>query len=304
MDLPSVAMLEILSRLSIKSIFRCKTVCKLWYRLLTSDPLFVNMYHTRLSNFPSILLLINGSVQLLVELKADDSHPLHRAIVLSPEFHLPPLEHMSLIGSCNGFICLLNNYYTKNHSVYINNPLLGEYFKVKLPEWERNVCHVAYGFCFRKAFGQYKILRLVIRKFRWDLPKVAELEVYTVGVDKKWRNVGEVPCPDHLWESFDNVNVNGVVHWLENCTSIYSFNIGTEEVKPLPTPPGLKTASWYLTLAELGNCLCLSDNSHSQYVDIWRMKEYGVTESWTKYCILKDSIQLDIRNDRFDLGKW
>ncbi|KAM3269400.1 hypothetical protein P3S67_030282 [Capsicum chacoense] len=130
MDLPSVAMLEILSRLSIKSIFRCKTICKLWHRLLTSDPLFVNMYHTRLSNFPSILLLINGSVQLLVELKADDSHPLHRAIVLSPEFHIPPLEH---------------------------------YFKVKLPEWERNVCHVAYGFCFRKAFGQYKILRLVIR---------------------------------------------------------------------------------------------------------------------------------------------
>lgn len=177
----------------------------------------------------------------------------------------------------------------------MNNPLLGEYFKVKLPEWERNVCHVAYG----KAFGQYKILRLVIRKFCWDLPKVAELEVYTVGVDKKWRNVGEVPCPDHLWESFDNVNVNGVVHWLENCTSIYSFNIGTEEVKPPPTPPGLKTASWYLTLAELGNCLCLSDNSHSQYVDIWRMKEYGVAESWTKYRILKDSIQLDIRNDRF-----
>ncbi|KAM3328220.1 hypothetical protein P3S68_032912 [Capsicum galapagoense] len=73
----------------------------------------------------------------------------------------------------------------------------------------------------------------------------------------------------------------------------------TEEVKPVLTPTGLEIPSWYLTLVELGNCLCLSDNSHNQYVDIWWMKEYGVAESWTKYRILKDSIQLDIRNDRF-----
>ena len=83
-------MLDILSRLSIKSIFCCKTVCKVWYNLLTSDPLFVNMYHKRSSsNFPSLLLSINDSVRLVVELKADDSHPLKRAIVLSPMFHLP-----------------------------------------------------------------------------------------------------------------------------------------------------------------------------------------------------------------------
>ncbi|KAM3328272.1 hypothetical protein P3S68_032964 [Capsicum galapagoense] len=29
------------------------------------------------------------------------------------------------------------------------------------------------------------------------------------------------------------------------------------------------------------------------------MKEYGIAESWTKNLILKDGIQLDIRDDRF-----
>ncbi|KAJ8547857.1 hypothetical protein K7X08_021093 [Anisodus acutangulus] len=134
-----------------------------------------------------------------------------------------------------GFICLMTD---DSHSVYISNPLL------------------------------------VVRKFR-GRPEVSELEVYTLGVDEKWRNVGEAPYP--LWESFSNANVNGSVHWLddknaEKSISIYSFNIDTEEVKSLPTPPGLETPSFCLTLAELGNCLCLSDNGYSEYVDIWWMK--------------------------------
>ncbi|XP_059315378.1 F-box protein At5g49610-like [Lycium ferocissimum] len=150
MDLPRVIMVEILSRLPIKPIFRCKTICKLWYHLF-SNPLFVNMYHSRLP-FPCILLSTqDDSVTSLLELKADyDYHslPCNRPIELSPKFHLPPLKSkMFLIGSCNGLICLLNgSTYDENHSVYINNPLLGEYFKLKVPEWDKRDHHVAYGF--------------------------------------------------------------------------------------------------------------------------------------------------------------
>lgn len=43
MDFPRAIMVEILSRMPIKPIFRCKTVRKTWYQLLTSDPLFRNM---------------------------------------------------------------------------------------------------------------------------------------------------------------------------------------------------------------------------------------------------------------------
>ncbi|KAK4357921.1 hypothetical protein RND71_023531 [Anisodus tanguticus] len=166
MDLPRVIMVEILSRLPIKSIFCCKTVCKLW------------------------------------------------PIELSPKFHLPPLGwNMFLISSCNGFICLLNGKpYDENHSVYINNPFFGQYFKLKLPEWEKNVSRVTYGFCFSEASGQYKLLRLVARKFE-GCPEVSELEVYTVGVDEKWRNVREVPCP--VWHRFDKVYVSGALHWMD-----------------------------------------------------------------------------------------
>lgn len=43
MDLLAAIMVEILTKLPINMIFRCKFVCKSWYKLITSDPLFVNM---------------------------------------------------------------------------------------------------------------------------------------------------------------------------------------------------------------------------------------------------------------------
>ncbi|WMV09684.1 hypothetical protein MTR67_003069 [Solanum verrucosum] len=85
----------------------------------------------------------------------------------------------------------------------------------------------------------------------------------------------------------------------KNNENIYSFNSFTEEVKSLSTPRGLQTPLLGLTLGELGNYLCLSDDSNNQYMDIWWMKEYGIAESWTKQRILKDSIQADIRGDKF-----
>ncbi|WMV29882.1 hypothetical protein MTR67_023267 [Solanum verrucosum] len=97
----------------------------------------------------------------------------------------------------------------EKHFVYISNPLLGEYFEVKFPEWEISVCRVTYGFCFSKASGKYNVLRFVVRK----LTKVSELEVYTLGVCEKWRN-----------------RKNDI---------IYSFDIETEKVKSLPALPGL-----------------------------------------------------------------
>ena len=196
----------------------------------------------------------------LLELKDEyDYYVRHcnRPIQLTPKFHYSP-GRVSIIGSCNGFICLLSGFtHIEKHSVYLNNPLLGEYVKLKLPKWEISICQVAYGFCFREV-SEYKVLRLVDRKVG-DHTRVSELEVYTLGIAEKWRNVGEIPCPVAYY--FDNANVNGALHYMDSGKNdtIYSFDIETEKIKSLPAPPGLKTPSSILRLAELGNCLCLTD---------------------------------------------
>lgn len=67
-------------------------------------------------------------------------------------------------------------------------------------------------------------MRLVTRKFRGRL-EVLELEVYTLGIDEKWRNVGEAPCP--LWGALSNVNVNGALHWMDvkNLRNVPAFTL-------------------------------------------------------------------------------
>lgn len=75
--------------------------------------------------------------------------------------------------------------------VYICNPFLGEYFEVKLLKREKKIQRVAYAFYFSEASSQYKVLRSVIRKFERH-PEVSELDVYTLGVDEKWRNIREL----------------------------------------------------------------------------------------------------------------
>ncbi|PHT64805.1 hypothetical protein T459_29230 [Capsicum annuum] len=269
MDLPRVIMVEILSKLPIESMLSSRKVCKLWYNLF-SDPLFLTMYKSRLPP-PCILFSRDHDISQLLELElpCDDSS---------------------------------TNIYDINTLVYISNPLLGEYFKLKLPELEKSVCRVVYGFCFSEVSGKYKLVRSVTRRFTGHR-EVSELEVYTLGVDGKWRNLGQVPYP--VWQDFGQVCVNGALHWMDpvDKDNIYSFDIETEKLKSVPGPPGLVFPFKYLaqaesqrstcapscvTLVELGNCLCLTDDSGSIYghIDIWWMKEYGIAESWTKVRIL------------------
>ncbi|WMV46984.1 hypothetical protein MTR67_040369, partial [Solanum verrucosum] len=157
-------------------------------------------------------------------------------------------------------------------------PLLGEYFKIKLSKWKKIIQCVAYAFCFSEASGQYKVLRSVVRKFVGH-PQVSNLEVYTFGVDDKWRNMGEALEP--LCGSFSNANVNGVVHWMnsEKSASIYSFNNWIEEVKSLFAPRGLKNFIFLLDTSRVGELSMFCNNNHSQNVDIWWMKEYGIDET-------------------------
>ncbi|PHT33910.1 hypothetical protein CQW23_25710 [Capsicum baccatum] len=145
-------------------------------------------------------------------------------------------------------------------------------------------------------------MRSVTRRFG-DHHEVSELEVYTFGVDVKWRNLGQVPHP--VRHDFGQVSVNGDLHLMDpvNKDRIYSFDIVTENLMSVPGPPGLVFPFKYLiqavlprstcppsclTLVELGNFPCLTDDSGSifQHNDVWWMKENGIAESWTKEHIL------------------
>lgn len=59
------------------------------------------------------------------------------------------------------------------------------------------------------------------------------------------------------------------IGWIvKKMTEFTPNDIETEKIKSLPAPPGLETPSSCLRLAELGNCLCLTDHIEKQRV-LW-----------------------------------
>ncbi|PHU00438.1 hypothetical protein BC332_30225 [Capsicum chinense] len=218
------------------------------------------MYKSR-SPPPCILFSRDHDISQLLELEphCDDysSRLRNRPILLScPEFNtlvkwrmdilVEDYPVLRLIGSCNGFIGFMTNIYDINASIYISNPLL---------------------------------VRSVTKSFGGHL-EVSELEVCILGVDEKWRNLGQVPYP--VWQDFGQVCVNGALHWMDpiNKDNIYSFDIKTEKLKSVPGSPGLvfpfkhsiqaelvrsRRPPSGLTLVELVNCLCLTDDGGSSF---------------------------------------
>ncbi|GMP53762.1 hypothetical protein CsSME_00019136 [Camellia sinensis var. sinensis] len=52
-ELPTHIVFDILSRLPIKTLFNCRSVCKLWLSLISSDPQFAKLHLSR--SHPSLL---------------------------------------------------------------------------------------------------------------------------------------------------------------------------------------------------------------------------------------------------------
>lgn len=113
-------------------------------------------------------------------------------------------------------------------------------------------------------------------------------EVYSLGTGK-WRSIGPVPFEYDL--RLYSVTLNGNIHWLscdmESPYSICAFDIEKESFQGFSTVPGLCRGSYCKSLGLLEGRLCVCDNSSNSDLVIWVMKEYGVSESWTKEIVIR-----------------
>ncbi|OIW05078.1 hypothetical protein TanjilG_06214 [Lupinus angustifolius] len=96
------------------------------------------------------------------------------------------------------------------------------------------------------------------------------------------------------WKQTDFAFVDGAIHWLatsdngQSIKSVIAFDFIESNVSDIPLPqddfvkdPRVNS----LRLEVFGGCLCLLNGPEKQpsFAEIWKLKEYKVKSSWTKY---------------------
>ncbi|XP_021991016.1 F-box protein At3g07870 [Helianthus annuus] len=230
--LPESHILEVLSRLPLKTIIRCKCVCKRW-RDLVSDPYFVDLHLSRSRPCLSFHQYDSpSSILELVEVEHEvdyDRLTLHHVKTLN--LHLSavpyPCNWTTQVGSVNGLICLHNRDFD---TTYIFNPLDEEYMilpQPPKPNLEDVRFPLTYGFGVSMT-GKYKVIWIYALK----------IEVYTLGTNQ-WRCLGPTPYRISYRWAVDppGVFVNSHVYWIIH-GQIYKFDMDTETFESFPSPPG------------------------------------------------------------------
>ncbi|XP_059439978.1 F-box/kelch-repeat protein At3g23880-like [Corylus avellana] len=325
-ELPEDLVEQILVWLPVVSLLRLKCVCKSWYALITHQNFITKHLLHKKKNNTHILLHTRDKAtdDYVVSMLSYETLQVSRTQPLPPpyfennkKFAPPPIHGIHLkvsivvVGSCNGVVCLHDNYGLK---IVLWNPATRE-SKV-VPESKLLRCPAGYvvylngiGFGFDAKTNDYKIINLRRTMPDLTIPHsriqcIFQSEVYSLNADS-WRKVDSVRC---ISESFRGLRTytNGMVSWEVHCCDwdgVLSFDMSDEVFLKTSLPDDV-TADCYKRLFVLNELIAMAvtipDEEWSEVCfDIWLMHKVGVKESWTKLFTVGPSTEIER-----PLGVW
>ncbi|XP_047953279.1 F-box protein At3g07870-like [Salvia hispanica] len=291
-NLPSHITIDILSRLSVPTILLCKSVCKPWLDLLTTQE-FIN--HHLSNSSPGLAVFPEFLSSQLYEFKDEhnlEHHELHYNILIT-NLKLP--LHGFISTSANG-VLLWRNANIRPNALAICNPITREYIEIHSPQ-DFDYTYpqvVTFGFGASRVSNEHKLVRVfhdcILDQDTYrvlQIPK-SECHVYTVGAGS-WRRVAP-PAPFvyscHSVGAFLNGNLHWLVLDLDNKPVISCFDLETEMFRVFSAPPPHQGGGLLIDVFALGESLCVCDNSSEDEIVIWLMKEYGDEKSWRKEYVI------------------
>lgn len=208
------------------------------------------------------------------------------------------MNYFSVVGSCNGLICLSDDQRGYMDDIYLWNPSIRKSFA--LPTY--NVTFESHGpfmhclgFGFDSVTDDFKVVRVVhiyAGEGYYGVPP--EVEIYTLKTGN-WRYISDKALPAMISKRYRQAYVNGAAHWMaysraaqaaEFRPTILSFDMSDEVFNQILVPDSMDHGEFVrksmilvvfkesLSLIELCDC--------DPHCTIWIMKEYGVATSWAK----------------------
>ncbi|KAG9157136.1 hypothetical protein Leryth_019091 [Lithospermum erythrorhizon] len=218
------------------------------------------------------------------------------------------VENLHIVGCSNGLVCLpitcCTSSSVEKQVVMLWNPMIRRFLHLPKSNVESRFgksCHT-FGFVFDYVKNDYKVLRI----YSGLRDKTTMIEIFrlTTGL---WEVVANGPSFAHISRRSAQVDLEGIAHWIgkdgTGKLKIVSFDTHEEVFDSIGLPVNegkydrVLEHGWETYLFAFDKSLFLIKlvedyYVHDDYYDymrirknkfcIWRMKEYGVVESWTK----------------------
>ncbi|XP_043714786.1 F-box protein At3g07870-like [Telopea speciosissima] len=332
-------LINVLSWLPVKTLFRFRCVCKRWRYLISNDPYFLRL-HSQHSKSKQPLLLFSSTPadsRDSISLKSIDreKNPISRFEVKFEN------SYNILLPTRFDLVCIYDDA-----NVHICNPSTHEFITLPKPP---PACYPSVGFGYVQSTGQYKVVRLSVPDYGLvdeddeilsdDEAALfrTKCQVFTLGVER--RGSSSCSCCSCVWRDVEDspydvrfvtrpAFVKGAIHWLVDYHpmidaqvyhghmidpnyTIIAFDVECEEFRLVPHPEGgcpdpRSLQSTAFQLVELRGLLCLSHFKGSK-MDIWMFKDYyyesgndrRISGTWVK----EYSIDLNVLYRRYRMGK-
>lgn len=296
--IPQELLHEILIKLPVESLVRFTIVCKSWYSIIT-DPQFVNLqcnYANLNENKKPLLVRFYDRVvkEENYTIRCDDE-------TFSEEFtrvEFPfksPLGYFRIVGICNGLVCLSDDLFGDTERVILWNPAVRKSVDIEMPVRPKYPHMFVLGFGNCPVTNDHKVVRVVYLKdssLNFTVPP--EVQVYSLSTGS-WRDVNAGAPLSYMVEyTWSQVFVSGCVHWLAyrkqgesgSRNLLVSFHMGDEVFGEVMLPDSLANDIVY----DMSVSICRDSLAALKYNKeigqescvVWVMREYGVSESWTK----------------------
>ncbi|CAI0375947.1 unnamed protein product [Linum tenue] len=305
--LPPEILLDIFHRLPAKSILSCVCVSKYWLSLIKT-PDFVSAHHfnqqsaiSSSSNPHPLFLLrlcVGSALVNRYSIHRDDRRFTHYAEIKPPSSINN--QSFSIVGSCQGLVCLMHDLYASNYTIILWNPSIGKTFALPEPgvTFETHGGFEALlGFGFDSSTNDYKVVR-VVRLLEYEEIAI-EVEVFSLNAGS-WKTITSTAPQYNIVERGSQAFVNGSVHWVATRPGndgggdknlILGLDLkGEERFRELELPESLKLErAMFLTVCgykESTIAVFKRPYFTEAESEIWVMEEYGAAESWVRLLTL------------------
>ncbi|KAM7487336.1 hypothetical protein LguiB_024820 [Lonicera macranthoides] len=285
-NLPGDIMIDILSRLSVKSLMKFKCVSKSWYALVT-NPNFViiHLNQSNLNHSHSLLFLRRRELILSTRVYFVSYNTYHAYANLD----IPYAGAFETIGCFNGVLCLNTvdhklfdtHYFLFNPATREFKPIQG--YTTTMHKSKRSK-FISIGFGYDPMSNDYKMVRIErVHLVTGQLYYICE--VYTLSTNS-WRMI-DAGINGTIMDESSLAFVNSYLHWKGNKNNIellITFDVVNEvfgyialpDVPPKPSQICCALRVWKDQLALVYHYY---DGDDIRF-EMWVMEEYGVNESW------------------------